>query len=83
MSKQISPNSTTAMDYTLMAASMQPKGRQTPAGVLKPALAATLASSAHAAALAPQFLGVAFSNSTTFAFFNCNRHALPVELLAL
>ena len=65
---------------TLMAASMQPKGRQTPAGVLKSALAATLASSAHAAALAPQFLGVAFSSSTIFAFFSCNRHALLVSV---
>ena len=68
---------------TLMAASMQPKGRQTPAGVLKSALAATLASSAHAAALAPQFLGVAFSNSTIFAFFSCNKHASLVWVLNL
>ena len=68
---------------TLMAASMQPKGRQTPAGVLKSALAATLANSAHAAALAPQFLGVAFSSSTIFAFFSCNGHALLVRVLTL
>lgn len=50
-----------------MAASMLPKGRQTPVGVLKPDLAAAVASWAHAAALAPQLAAVAFSSGTTVA----------------
>ena len=55
----------------MTVASMLPKGRQTPAGVPKLASAATLASAAQAAALAPQFAGVAFSTGTILAFFNC------------
>ena len=57
--------------HTLIAASMVPKGRHTPAGVRKSAPAATFASSAQAAALAPQFAGVAFSSATVFIVFNC------------
>ncbi len=53
---------------TFTAASMQPKGTHTPAGVLNPDLVAAVASCAHAAAFAPQFAGVAFSSSTTDAF---------------
>lgn len=56
---------------TFMAASMLPKGRHTPAGVWKPASAATCASCAHAAALAPQVLVANFSGRSTFTLSTC------------
>lgn len=56
---------------TWMTASMQPKGRQTPAAVPKPSFflffSASCASSAQAAALAPQLAVVALLSGTTLA----------------
>ena len=61
-----------------MMASMQPNGKHTPAAVpklpcLSLILSASLASSAQAAALAPQLAVVAFSKGTTLALLTCKR----------
>lgn len=57
---------------------MHPKGRHTPSAVPNPPFfllfCASWASSAQAAALAPQLAVVAVASATTPAFFTC-RHA--------
>ena len=80
MNRALMNTSCTQVDHvshTLMTASMHPNGRQTPAAVPKLALlllSARLASSAQAAALAPQVAVEALAKGTTPALFTCNMY---------
>ena len=70
-----------------MTASMQPKGRQTPWAVPKLPFfllcSARVASSAQAAALAPQLAAVALLSGTTVTFFTCKGPMTNFHMLAI